>query len=117
MSANWTAAAGVVFGGLALLVSVLALLRAHYQGARGEASEMGALEQRGEGLEKRADSTDLVVQGLSTKVELLPAMDEKLKGLDRLVTTRLNTVETTLGRLEGKLDRPGEDRSFRPAGS
>jgi hypothetical protein len=113
MSANWTDAAGVVCGGLAIFVSALALLRAHYRGEKEEASDLGALETRVEALERRADAMDLVAQSLGAKVELLPAMDEKLKGIDRLVTQRLNTVETTLGRLEGKLDRLGESRSFK----
>lgn len=114
MSANWTAGAGVILGALAFLVSGLALLRAHFKGAQGEASALGALETRVESLESRADRMDNLMSEVTAKVALLPVIEEKLKGLDNLVTVRLNSVDTALGRMETKLERLGEGRSFKP---
>lgn len=101
---------------LAVVISGVALFRGYFQGARDDASELGKLENRVKALEQRADAMDTQLADVKNKVDLIPAMDERVKGLDRLVNARMNTIEATLGRVENKLDRWSEDRSFKPAG-
>lgn len=97
-----------------MFVSALALFRAHVGGAKTEAGDIAELETRVGELERRADQVDLLITALSGKVELLPAMKEQLVGLDRLLTTRLDTVDKAIEKVADKLERiSDEPRSFR----
>lgn len=104
---------GVIFGTLGTLVAAITLLRAYIATTKSEAVDIGALETRVDALEKRAENVDMVIADLMGRVELLPAMNEKLTGLDRLVSTRLDQVDRTLGRVAERLDRMAEGPAFR----
>ena len=88
----------------ALAVSALALGWTFIRGQRRDAGELAALTTRVLELEEQTDLMKREIADVKIKVSVLPEMNTKLSGLDRLVSHRLDRVDKDNERIFAKLD-------------
>jgi hypothetical protein len=101
-----TPAEYVAVGSLA--VNGLGLLYVLTGGLKSDAATLQRLESRVESLQTRTDGHEVKIGAMETKLALLPAMDEKLDGierrLDRDQATQARQFEVLASRLERFMD-------------
>jgi hypothetical protein len=72
------------------------LLQAGHRGVSSGVRDQTRIEDRLTGVESRSDQLESRMGELEQKVELLPVISAQISALDRLVTFRLDKIETKI---------------------
>jgi hypothetical protein len=76
-----------------------------------DAAAMATLSARMKASEEHVATMDAEIVEIKAKVNVLPEMNARLAGLDRLVTLRLDRIDKDNDRMESKLDQALSDRA------